>query len=293
MKKIFALFLSIFMVCILPICVSAERILPLVVDDAELLAEWEEDALNDTLALLTDSRQIEIAVVTVNSTAGKSARDYADDFYDYNGYGYGDNDDGVLLLVDMGNREWWITTHGLGQTYLSDYALYMIEEAFLNQLSDGNYYAAFSAFANACDEYIGYAISGEAYYDDNYYGDYGGAVTSYVDDYYYDDSSDESDIVGTIGISLVGGFFISLMVVLGMKKGMTTVHAVHNAASYMVDGSLSLRSQGDRYLYSNTVRTPRNTNNSSSGRSGGSYRGGSSSHRSSSGRSHGGRGGRF
>lgn len=292
MKKIFALFLTLLIACALTICISAERTLPIVVDDAELLAEWEEDALNDTLALLTDSRQIEIAVVTVNSTAGKSVMDYADDFYDYNGYGYGDNDDGVLLLIDMGNREWWITTHGLGQTYLGDYELYMIEEAFLDMLSDGDYYGAFCAFANACDEYIGYAISGEAY-DDSYYDDYGGAVTSYVDDYYYDDISDEPDIVGTIGISLVVGFIISLVIVLGMKKGMTTVRAVHNAASYMVDGSLSLRLQGDRYLYSNTVRTPRNTNNSSSGRSGGSYRGGSSSHRSSSGRSHGGRGGRF
>ncbi|MBQ2765518.1 MAG: TPM domain-containing protein [Clostridia bacterium] len=292
MKKIFALFLSLLIGCALSVCVIAERTLPLVVDDADLLTDWEETALNDTLSLLSDSRQIEIAVVTVNSTSGKSAMDYADDFYDYNGYGWGDNDDGVLLLVDMGNREYWITTHGLGQTYLGDYALYMIEEAFLDMLSYGNYYGAFSAFANACDEYIGYAISGEAY-DDGYYNDYGELVTSYVDDYYYDDSSDEPDIIGTVGISLVVGFFISLAIVLGMKKGMTTVHSVHNAASYMVDGSLSLRAQGDRYLYSNTVRTPRNTNNSSGTRSGSSYRGGSSSHRSSSGRSHGGRGGRF
>ena len=41
---------------------------------------------------------------------GKTAEAYADDYYDYNGYGYGENDDGLLLLVSMGEREWAITT---------------------------------------------------------------------------------------------------------------------------------------------------------------------------------------
>ena len=27
--------------------------------------------------------------------------DYADDYYDYNGYGLGDNKSGLLLLIDM------------------------------------------------------------------------------------------------------------------------------------------------------------------------------------------------
>ena len=36
---------------------------------------------------------------------GKTAQAYADDYYDYNGYGYGENDDGILLPSQYGRKE--------------------------------------------------------------------------------------------------------------------------------------------------------------------------------------------
>ena len=257
MKKLFNVILILAtLLTLLAPTVFAERTLPLVVDSADLLSAFEEDLLENELSAISESHQIEIAIVTTNSTDGKSIRDYADDFYDDYGYGWGDNDDGVMLVVNMESREYHITTYGLGQVYLDDDALCEIEEAFLDDLSDDYYYDAFSAFANECDTQLGIS------------------------------SSDEPDIFPRIGISLIVGFIISLIIVSTMKGKMTTVRAARNATNYVIAGSLNLTSQSDRYLYSNTVRTPRNTD-TSSGRSGGSV------HRSSSGRSHGGRGGRF
>lgn len=257
MKKIFNVILGLVIaLTLLASTVLADSAPPLIVDSANLLNQPEEAALQEMLWEVSESHQIEIAVVTTTSTNGKSIMDYADDFYDGYGYGYSDNDDGVMLVVDMGNREYWITTHGLGSAYLNDDALYIIEEAFIDDLSDGYYYDAFSAFANKCDEQL------------------------------RNNSSDGSDILSIIGISLIAGFIISLIIVSTMKGKMATVRAAKNAENYVISGSLNLISQGDHYLYSNTVRTPRNTGNSS-GHSGGSM------HRSSSGRSHGGRGGRF
>ena len=292
MKRIITAFASLFCAVTLFIYgVYAERTLPLVVDNADLLTPDEEALLENQLEALSETLELEIAVVTVNSTNGKSAMEYADDFYDYNGYGYGENDDGALLLIDMGAREWWITTHGYGEYYLNDYALYQVEEAIIDYLSEGNFYDAFHTFAQTCEFYIKDAQNPTYIPGDDYYGD----VTEFENEWndYYDDTelSPLEDAMATLAISLVIGFIIALIVVLIMRSGMKTVRSAHNAASYVVNGSLNLRVQRDHYLYSNTVRTRRESSSSSSRH--GSSRSGASSHRSSSGRSHGGRGGRF
>ncbi len=253
MKKIFSVILTLTaMLTLLVPAVFADSAPALVVDYADLLEQEEEAALQELLSEISEANQIEIAVVTTNSTNGKNIMDYADDFYDDYGYGYGENHDGVMLVLDMGNREYWITASGVASDYLDDDVIYEIEQAFIDDLSNGYYYDAFAAFARECD------------------GRFGGI-----------------GILSTLVISLIVGFIITLIVVSTMKGKMTSVRAAKNATNYVVAGSLNLTSQNDRYLYSNTVRTPRNTDNNSSGSSG------SSVHRSSSGRTHSGHGGKF
>lgn len=297
MKKIFIFALALLTVASFALGISANRTLPLVVDNADLLTSLEETSLTATLDDISSRYEIEIAIVTVNSTSGKSAMDYADDFYDDNGYGWGEGDDGILLLIDMGGREWWITTHGRGAYYLNDYYLYEIENAIIDDLSAGNYVDAFYTFANMCKSYIIRAKYEETNYtSDDYFTD--AAVTSYRGDYYYDyDEYDEGGFsFSYIVPSVIVGFIIAFIMVSIMKGGMKSVRPASGAADYMVRGSLNLRSQSDRYLYSNTVRTRRDTSPHGGGHHdprGGGFGGGSSIHRSSSGRSHGGRGGRF
>ena len=61
------------------------RQLPRLVDRADLLSELEEEELEARLDEISERQQADVVVVTVNSLDGKSAQDYADDFYDYNG----------------------------------------------------------------------------------------------------------------------------------------------------------------------------------------------------------------
>ena len=88
-----------------------------------------------------------MVVVTVNSLDGKSAQDYADDFYDYNGYGIGTDKSGILLLVSMEARDWHITTTGFGIRAITDAGLDYISDQFLPYLSDGEYLDAFETYA--------------------------------------------------------------------------------------------------------------------------------------------------
>ena len=141
---------------LLPFSVSAERTLPLVVDRADLLSESEERERAGRLDRVSAELQCEIAVVTVSSLGGKKAEAFADDFFDQNGYGYGDEDDGVLLLIAVTERAWHITTHGFAHAALGNGALDGLEDRMTPSLSAGQYDKAFKTFALGCEYYVRY-----------------------------------------------------------------------------------------------------------------------------------------
>ena len=148
--------------------IPEERQKPLLVDDAGLLTEEESSALLNKLEDISQKYENEVGIVTVNSLEGKTAEAYADDYYDYNGYGYGENDDGLLLLISMGEREWAISTYGYSHTVaFTDAGLEFISGQFQSKLSSGNYADAFNCFADQCDDFLRQAATGEPYDVDN------------------------------------------------------------------------------------------------------------------------------
>ena len=250
--------------------IPTERQKPLLVDEAGLLSEEESSTLINKLEEISQRQENEVAVVTVNSLEGKTAEAYADDYYDYNGYGYGENDDGLLLLVSMGEREWAITTYGYCHTVaFTDAGLDYISSEFRSKLSSGEYAKAFECFADLCDDFLTQAATGEPYDVDNMPK---GKVSPF---WLYTD--------------LVVAFFISFRIVKGKSRNLKSVKKQESAKAYERSGSLSLRRSTDSFVNRIvTQRTIKNEKDSSSGSSGRS-----SSHISSSGRSHGGSSGKF
>ena len=62
--------------------------LPRLADDADLLTDSEEKELNQQLDTVSEEQECDVIVVTVDSLNGKTVEEYADDYYDDNGYGY-------------------------------------------------------------------------------------------------------------------------------------------------------------------------------------------------------------
>ena len=246
--------------------IPQERQLPLLVDDAGLLTEEEADALLDKLEEISERQECEVAVVTVDSLEGKTSQDYADDFYDYNGYGYGKDDDGILLLISMEDRDYAITTYGFGITAFTDAGLQYVVNDFKPALSGGRYGDAFNDFADCCDKFLTQAHTGEPYDGDN-------MPKGTVHPVY-------------IPISLAIGFLISLLIGRSKSAKLKSVRKKESAADYQVAGSMRLYQNSDVLVASNV--TSRVVSSSS-----GSSSGGSSTHTSSSGRSHGGTSGKF
>lgn len=114
-----------------------------VLDMADLLSDGEEEALTTTLDNLSVRRNMDVIVVTTNDLEGKTVRDYADDVYDTAKFGYGSNRDGVLLLISMADRDWYISTCGYGITVFTDAGIQYIGDQIKSDLSDENYAAAF------------------------------------------------------------------------------------------------------------------------------------------------------
>ena len=155
MKKGFCGVLLTLLLCIALVTpVFAEPGLPRLIDEAELLSAGEEAALLSQLDEVSERQEVDIVVVTANSLSGASAREYADDFYDDNGYGFGEDRDGILFLISMKEREWYISTRGYGITAVTDAGLEYMSEQFLGDLSEGSYASAFTTFVRLCDDFI-------------------------------------------------------------------------------------------------------------------------------------------
>lgn len=268
---IFALLLPV--LSVLP--VSAAEDLPRLVDKAGLLSESEEAELLAELDEISERQQADIVVVTRKSLKGKTAMEYADDYYDQKGYGFGSEKDGILFLISMEERDWYISTKGFGITAFTDAGLEYMSEQFLDDLKEGEYADAFTIFARLCDDYLTQAHAG----------------TPYDMDYL---PKEPFAFVGMLVVSLAAGFLISLIATGIMRGRLKNVYSQRAADNYVKKGSMKLTKESDLFLYKQTQRrerpkeTDRPAQSVSSGRTGGS-----TTHKSSSGAAHGGGGGKF
>lgn len=274
----------------------------LVNDLADIIPDYDEETLNYKLEQISEDYECEVALLTVNSTDGYDITAFADDYYDYNGFGYGENDDGIMLVVDMGYREFAITTHGTAIDIFTDYNLMVLENAFVPYLSEGSYTDAFIAYYEKC---------GNIFDDYNtYLNDYGGEGEVYIpseDDYIYEDDYMYEDDYYTppksiisylfspkwLVISVIIGLIIAFLYTGYLKSQLKTVKSKPSASDYIIPGSFNLTGQRDVFLYRNVKKTPKPKNNNTGSRGDSSFGGGSSTHRSSSGRPHGGSRGSF
>lgn len=283
MKKYILLLLPlIFVITALPVCAAD---VPRLVDNAGLLTESNAEEISLMLDMVSEERACDIVVVTTDSLDGKSVVEYADDYFDYNGYGWGDDYTGILFLVSMGEREWAFSTCGGAIDVFSDYRLMQMEEAIIPYLSDGDYYGAFVKFYLMCDDYLLQGVdSGSEYYYDDYYDDDYYYYDEYYNEYYGNNATDTWNYTGIAAVgSLAIGFVIALIVVNSWKGEMNTVRSQRGAVNYVKNGSFRVTKERDIFLYRKVTKIARDTDNNRS--SGGRRGGGSTVHRSSGGRS--------
>ncbi len=264
-KKSIICILASFLSILVLLPVQAQSALPRVTDQADVLSSEEESSLREKLDEISKRQKVDVVAATVNSLEGMHVQNYADQFYYENNYGYGENKDGILLLISMEDGDWSISTTGFCTTAFTDVGLDHISEKFLPMLKEGKYYDGFLEYADLCDDFLTKAYSGTAYDSHNL----------------HKKSVSPFWIPGSFIIGFIGTLFIAFI----KKSELKSVKLRASAREYANEGSMSLTESTDRFI-NRTVTTRKIVKNDESG-------GGSSTHIDSSGTTRGGTSGKF
>jgi len=241
----------------------------LVADQAGLFSEEEEANLREGARVLGEQYAMDIVIVTASDTEGKSSREYADDYFDYNGYGKGEESDGILLLLDYDNREAYISTSGSGIRYLTDERTgRILDKVFNNGLTDGDNYGAANAFLEATGSYLAAGIP-EGQYNAS------------------EPVANTLSVMEAVGGAVVSGAFAFGFFVMtkGRYKGRPKPGIFEYRKNSLVNIGIVEDNLVNQYVTTRRIVRQSSSSGSSSGRS--------TTHRSSSGRSHGGGGRKF
>lgn len=262
-----------------------------VFDQAGLFSETEMIQLEEKIAQCRKSTKMDVVIVSAYADGERSAEEYADDYYDYGGFGVGKKASGVLLLYYMDGPgqpggECYISTAGTMINMLTDERIESILDDVYGDLGNRDFAGATEHFLEDVKVYVKEGVeSGQYTYDRDT-----GEIVRYHSIRLY-----EVAIAVVIAGILAGSVCLDIKKRYAMKQSSREVS--NSLQAYRADCAFCFSVAGDKMVnkYVRSVPIPRNTSSGSGGRghSGSSSAGRSTIHTSSSGRSHGGGGRRF
>ena len=233
-----------------------------VYDYAQVLTPDEEQELKQKIDLFIANHNMDMAIVTVKYHDKDSTMAYADDFYDYNGFGIGPSYDGVIFVVDFtfGYTDIWMSTTGSAINVYTDYKIDLIlDDVSAEYRTDSGYFEMLNTFVESTSDYYS------------------------LDE--YSEVKNELKIAAIRNIIILSLVIPTVIIVILVFKNRMVKKATA-AAIYLNKDSVVINKRSDRFITTHTTSVRINDSSSSSG-------GGSSTHTSSSGRSHGGGGRRL
>ena len=124
---------------------------PRVIDNADILTDEEEAQLEDQISASIEKTGHDLVIVTDVTDYGLGQTGFADDFYDYNGYGFGEEHEGALFFVDMdpADRGGWCSCKGRDTMSLYDEVVANdIDNIVYYHLGRGEYYQGFGSWVS-------------------------------------------------------------------------------------------------------------------------------------------------
>lgn len=270
MKKIFSLLLAA--VLFVSFSAFAFAYESEVKDYANLFNEYELSQIASAASDYTASSDISLSVLTINDAQGLSSEEYANDYIDNLIDNEGWNESGMLFLIDMDNRNVWVSTTGRAEdTY---YDVDSIIDGGFDYLVNGEYAQCILGMIDAADN--------EAYFFDNE-----GEIVEEHYIYFPEDAFEYEygyEVQRSVGITDV-----LIYIIVGLGIGGISVLVVKSRYKNFGKGDefdtddvmLNLTGTNDTVISRNvvTTRIPKNNNHHHRGGTGGARpSGGSRSH---------------
>ena len=223
---------------------------PRLIDYADIFTPEEEAKISSKLAEMKAAHSADLVVVTDNSSYGMSHAMYAADFYDYGGYGFGDNYTGAVMFICMEqyNRGWWCAGTGNIQKYFTEKNVNKMDDAMEPYMESGSYAEGVLAYFDKLDVLLTK-----------------GRLPLSV-----------SEIVTAALVSAIIGLIAGLINLSKASSTMNTVTAAVKAGQYLEPHSFNVKNATDTLIDTQTTKVFIGSSGSRSG-GGSSYSGGYSS----------------
>lgn len=251
-KRISALFLTLLLAFALCLPAAADSEMAYLFDVSDVLSYEDWETLEQQAQALSERYHCGVYAAIVDDYAeygNGDVEDVAGQIYANSDMGYGEQFDGVLLLLSLGERDYALYAFGdFGETAFNSYARSQLEEAFLPAFGDDDWAGGIAAYLNEAEVLLAQAESGSP------------AKESPV-----------KGILTAVGVSCV----ISLIISLILKGKMKSVRKGTEAHEYVAPGSIHITDGYERFTHTTESRRTIEKDHSSGG--GGSSGGSSSS----------------
>ena len=204
---------------------------------AQMVTSWSDSNYHYTKTdyyRLFRSGSVGFANIPVDgSKKADDAQAAADDIYDYNGYGYGENYDGILFYIADSEREYHFSVCGSGETIFNENGLKYLEKIVVPFLKEDNYYAAVKSYADHTEELLEMAAEGKPFNKRQHSMKYILCV-----------------VAGAL-LPLILAYFMMHKKLCAMKTAVKEDYA----GNYMKPNSMNLDFSRDIFLYSTVTKT--------------------------------------
>ncbi|MEQ7223501.1 TPM domain-containing protein [Vagococcus fluvialis] len=243
-----------------------------VYDEANLFTPKEINSFEKEINQIRETYKTDVVIYTTLSTDGKAPKDFAADFYDYNGFGIGETKDGLIFLIDMGSRKYQTVTTGNTIAVINDSRIDKMNGHLEDSLRDQRYGDTIETLFSDVTSYLkqgpakGYRYNPETGQSEK---------VRYI--------SATKIIIALVVASISGGLFYFRVTSTYKLKKSTYHYPYRNQSEVNLTDSQSVKTAD----FVTTRHIPKPPSNSGGGG------GGSSTFTGSSGTSHGGGGGSF
>ncbi|MBQ8160683.1 MAG: TPM domain-containing protein, partial [Clostridia bacterium] len=257
-------------------------------DDADLYSAAEKATMEELIRQMNETYQVDITVLTTYDVPYSNGRDevtvdYADRYFEDQGYGLGQDRSGMVLLLDMTNRFNYLSTAGIMIDYLNTHRIEEVLSSADNYLYSGQYGSAMIAELRQVQRFLQKGIEEGSFRFD--------AVTGERLSGIYNPLTQSELLMAIVaGAAVALIMYFSIQKNYAMKDGTNTYRYPLGSISQ----HLSMHRDDEVFLRQHVTRQRilRDTS-SGGGSSSGGHSSGSAVHTSSGGMSHGGGGHHF
>lgn len=223
-----------------------------ILDYASLLSSSQLETLEKRAAALENqytitvgdkTSKVGIYIITLPNKELIGAESYAiyelsEALYESWGLGVGNENTGILLLMDMDEREFDIVAHGTAGHYtFTDYGKEKLEEAFSDDFGENEWADGFNHYLNEIERQLMWAEKGEP-----------------VDVHSSSEKLREKiGIPGIVGASLLIGLFLAFCICGYFKAQMKSVRPAASAAAFSNDKGIEYSEKVDDFIKTTTV----------------------------------------